>query len=89
MIVSNKWMRSNYGKALRDFLMHESTLVELVDFGELPVFGEVVAYPVIVISKRTPTKKQSFLHAAIKRLEFLSLAEEIQTIGTNWMNVLY
>ena len=36
-IVSNKWMRSNYGKALREFLKNESELVEIIDFGELPV----------------------------------------------------
>jgi type I restriction-modification system DNA methylase subunit len=78
MIVSNKWMRSNYGKALRDFLKRESQLVEIVDFGELPVFGDVLAYPVIIISRRVQTKKQDFVYAPIKTLAFDSLAEEIR-----------
>ena len=78
MIVSNKWMRSNYGKALREFLKRESRLVEIIDFGELPVFGDVLAYPVIIISRRQQTEQQNFLHAQIKTLEFVSLQEEIE-----------
>jgi type I restriction-modification system DNA methylase subunit len=78
MIVSNKWMRSNYGKALREFLKRESRLVEIIDFGELPVFGDVLAYPVIVISRRQQTEQQNFLYTQIKTLEFVSLQEEIE-----------
>ncbi len=78
MIVSNKWMRSNYGKALREFLKRESQLVEIIDFGELPVFGDVLAYPVIIISRHVQTQKQNFHYAQIKNLEFVSLREEVE-----------
>ncbi len=81
MIVSNKWMRSNYGKALREFLMRESTLVEIVDFGELPVF-DAATFPAIIITRRQPTKKQHLLYAPIKRLDFISLPDEVQAVGT-------
>jgi type I restriction-modification system DNA methylase subunit len=82
MIVSNKWMRSNYGKALRDFLRRESTLVEIVDFGELPVFENAATFPAIIITRRQPTEKQHFLYAPIKRLDFFSLPEEVQAVGS-------
>ncbi len=78
MIVSNKWMRSNYGKALREFLKRESQLVEIIDFGELPVFGDVLAYPVIIISRRAKVQKQNFLYAQIKVLDFISLRDEVE-----------
>ena len=81
MIVSNKWMRSNYGKAVREFLQRESQLVEIIDFGELPVFGEVLAYPVIIISRRSSSLKQTILYAAIKNLDFTSLHEEVSRTG--------
>ena len=84
MIVSNKWMRSNYGKALREFLKRESQLVEIIDFGELPVFGEVLAYPVIIISQRTQTQKQNFIYSPIKPLDFDSLIEEVQSSRVNF-----
>jgi hypothetical protein len=77
MIVSNKWIRSNYGKALREFLKRESQLAEIIDFGELPVFGDVLAYPVIIISRRKQVQKQFFQYAQIKKLEFASLQNEV------------
>jgi len=82
MIVSNKWMRSSYGKALRDFLIKESALEEIIDFGELPVFDNAATFPTILITQHKPVKKQHFLYAPIKRLNFISLPEEIQKIGT-------
>jgi len=81
MIVSNKWMRSNYGKALRDFLSRECTLVEIVDFGELPVFQDAATFPVILITKKTQTAKQNFIYAPIRRLDFESLPQEISSVG--------
>ncbi|MES0489888.1 MAG: N-6 DNA methylase [Leptospirales bacterium] len=37
IIVANKWLRANYGDALRKFLK-KKRILELIDFGELPVF---------------------------------------------------
>lgn len=82
MIVSNKWMRSNYGKALREFLKRESQLVEIIDFGELPVFENAATFPAIIITKKTKSEKQSFLYAPIKRLDFVSLADEVKSVGS-------
>ena len=36
-IVANKWLRSNYGEPLRRWLK-EQGIIQLIDFGELPVF---------------------------------------------------
>jgi type II restriction/modification system DNA methylase subunit YeeA len=36
-IVANKWLRANYGKPLRKFLLAKQ-IEEIVDFGDLPVF---------------------------------------------------
>ncbi|HKZ38677.1 MAG TPA: N-6 DNA methylase, partial [Chryseolinea sp.] len=82
MIISNKWMRSNYGRILREFLVRNSQIDEVIDFGELPVFGNVLAYPVIIISHVKKSTKQSFTFAKIKKLSFLTLQEEIKSTGT-------
>jgi len=81
MIVSNKWMRSNYGKALRSFLSQYATILEIIDFNELPVFGDVIAYPTILITRTIKSKKQSFLYAQIDNLEFTNLSTEVTTHG--------
>lgn len=37
-ITSNKYFRSGYGKALREFMVKYVTPLQIIDFGELPVF---------------------------------------------------
>jgi type I restriction-modification system DNA methylase subunit len=81
MIVSNKWMRSNYGKALRQFLTGNAEILEIIDFGELPVFENAATFPVIIVTRKAQTKKQNFLYAPIKTLNFDSLAEEAKNSG--------
>ena len=49
-IVANKWMRANYGVALRNWLKSKG-LKEIVDFGDLPVFENATTYPCIIIVK--------------------------------------
>ena len=46
-ITSNKFMRANYGKALREHL-GKFNLDEIIDFGDAPVFGGIAAYASIV-----------------------------------------
>lgn len=51
-ISSNKFMRAGYGDKLRSFLSQQTRLCQLVDFGDLPVFQDIAAYPLIVISQK-------------------------------------
>jgi len=74
-IVANKWMRANYGKALRRWL-EERQLVELIDFGDLPVFQEATTYPsILVIKKAKPA--QTLAVTQVKTLEFADLNEYV------------
>src|SRR5438132_5782250 len=49
MITANKFMRANYGAALRSFLTNQVKLEKPIDFGDLPVFGEATTYPIIIL----------------------------------------
>ena len=50
-IVANKWMRANYGEPLRRWLKQQD-IVEIIDFGDLPVFKTATTYPcILVVSK--------------------------------------
>jgi type I restriction-modification system DNA methylase subunit len=82
MIVSNKWMRSNYGKALREFITNNAEIMEIIDFGELPVFENAATFPVIIITRKAKTEKQKFLYAPIKRLDFDLLTTEVKEVGS-------
>jgi hypothetical protein len=72
-IVSNKWMRANYGEPLRRWLK-EQRIEEIIDFGDLPVFEGATTYPCIIrIGKGSSLPK--FSAAQIKTLKFTSLAD--------------
>jgi type I restriction-modification system DNA methylase subunit len=81
MIVSNKWMRSNYGKSLRQFLASKTAILEVVDFGELPVFQDASTFPVIIIARKRVTSKQDFTFVPVKSLDFQSLADVAKSDG--------
>jgi hypothetical protein len=50
-ISSNKYFRSGYGKKLRKFLGTNTSILQLIDFGDAPVFTSI-AYPSIIILKK-------------------------------------
>jgi hypothetical protein len=50
-ISSNKYFRSGYGKKLRKFLGTNASILQLIDFGDAPVFTSI-AYPSIIILKK-------------------------------------
>ncbi len=80
-IVSNKFMRTNYGRLLRNFLANKTTFLQIIDFGELPVFENAATFPAILITRNIPAKKQKYTHAAIKSLSFDTLSSEVNKNG--------
>ncbi|WP_423908406.1 Eco57I restriction-modification methylase domain-containing protein [Candidatus Spongiihabitans sp.] len=74
-IVSNKWMRANYGKGLRLYLQQQC-IEEIVDFGDLPVFKTATAYPCILgVSKNAP--KNTLNITEVKTLAFQDLSDYV------------
>lgn len=86
MICSNKFMRANYGRALRDFLFQNTQIIQIVDFGELPVFENAATFPAVFLTSNKKVKQQNFIYAAIKNLDFQSLEEEVKTVGSKLDN---
>ncbi|OHD55236.1 MAG: hypothetical protein A2Y33_16240 [Spirochaetes bacterium GWF1_51_8] len=73
IIVSNKWMRANYGQALRKWLKTKH-IGEIVDFGDLPVFENATTYPCILsLTKSAPNERIPVTN--VKTLEFDDLKE--------------
>lgn len=75
-IVANKWMRANYGKPLRKFLLTKQ-IEEIVDFGDLPVFKTATTYPCIIrVSNEKPVRE--FGAAKVDALDFASLDDYVK-----------
>jgi len=51
-IVTNKWMRSGYGEALRGFFADSCVFEEVLDFGHAPIFEDADVFPCIVLLRK-------------------------------------
>jgi len=81
-ISSNKFMRSNYGKPLRNYLINSAELKQIIDFGELPVFPEAATFPAIYLTKKKSHSDEfKTLYAKISYLDFKSLETAITNCG--------
>ena len=76
IIVANKWMRANYGTALREYLK-DSGIREIIDFGDLPVFEQATTYPCILTVEKGVVR-DGFDACVVKNLDFESLSEALE-----------
>ena len=75
-IVVNKWLRANYGQPLRRWLKGQH-IVEIVDFGDLPVFQSATTYPCILILRKD-APAPTFRVTLVKWLDFANLADVVK-----------
>ncbi len=47
-IISNKWMRANYGQVLRKYIIENTNPVELIDFGQNLLFENAIVHTCII-----------------------------------------
>jgi hypothetical protein len=78
MIVANKWLRANYAKPLRQWLT-QRRLIELIDFGDLPVFYPATTYPcILTIQKSEPAPTVTV--TKVSTLAFEELSEYVKPL---------
>lgn len=80
-IVPNKFVRANYGEALRNFLISQVRLERLVDFGDLPVFKDAVTYPMIVLTSKQhveASEAQQVKYTLLQQIHADNLAAAIE-----------
>ena len=53
-ISPNKYFRSGYGKKLREYLSTKTTIEQIIDFGDAPVF-DAITYPSIIVLRKITT----------------------------------
>jgi type I restriction-modification system DNA methylase subunit len=75
-IVANKWMRANYGEPLRRWLQDKG-LMEIIDFGDLPVFSEATTYPCILRLQKGAANS-TFSVTQVESLEFQDLQKYVE-----------
>ncbi len=53
-ILPNKFLVAEYARALREELLAETTLEEVIDVSDLPTFRDAAVYPVLLVLRKTP-----------------------------------
>lgn len=53
-IIPNKWLRTGYGTAMRNYL-NQLSIDSITDFGDLPVFEEATTYPSVIEASKQPS----------------------------------
>ncbi len=66
---------------LRQFLTKQTTIKEIIDFGELPVFSEAATFPSILLIENNIVGQQNVLVSKIKSLKFNSLIDVINDLS--------
>jgi REP element-mobilizing transposase RayT/type I restriction-modification system DNA methylase subunit len=82
-IVANKFIKSNYGKKLTQYLQKNYTIVEIIDFGDLQIFEGATTYPcIITIKKEKPESIQNFKCMKLQSLDNVTdLKREMNDYG--------
>jgi len=60
-ISPNKYFRSGYGKKLREYLSTKTTIEQIIDFGDAPIFDAITYPSIIVLRKSLPDKNTTHI----------------------------
>ncbi len=87
-ITSNKWMRANYGQAIRKFFLEKTNPLLLVDFGGYQVFESATVDTNLLIAQKSPYLGQTqtcLLDKTLGSLEKMSdYVSQNKALATNF-----
>jgi len=80
-IVQNRFLRVDYGKKIREYLLDNVKIEKIVDFGDTKVFADVTTYPAIIILERKLIKDTELIYIEVKpKADELSSQEVIDYV---------
>ncbi len=53
-IIPNKFLVANYARPLREELLRDTTIEEIIDVSDLPTFQDAAVYPVLLVLRKAP-----------------------------------
>lgn len=77
VIVSNKFLRANYGQGIRTLLAEKTGVRELVDFGGLPVFPDATVRSAILLARKGATPQVDVRYAPVTTVDLDKLGPEV------------
>lgn len=84
-IITNKWLRAEYGQKIRKFLKENFNIKKVIDFGKTKVFmGATVDAMIYVIQKQKPNMENKILYSSPSRID--EIEENIIFVDQNRLN---
>ena len=66
-ITSNKFVQADYGKNLRNLILKEIRIDQMIDFGDTGVFQDATNYPLVFLFTKNANKENKFLFVKVIR----------------------
>jgi adenine-specific DNA-methyltransferase len=80
MIISNKFLRANYGKPVRSYLSRNTKIERIVDFAGLPVFAGATVRTIVLITSRALGESPMLYSPPPSAEKFHEIASGLTTI---------
>ncbi len=84
LIVSNKFLRAKYGQSLRDLILDNAAIQYLIDYADLPLFGDATNYPLTLILSNEVSEKNHTFDAVVFKPGSRVIAENLDRITTEF-----
>ena len=84
-ISSNKYFRSGYGKKLREYLSTRTTIEQIIDFGDAPVF-DATTYPSIIVLRKITAQAKQDPHIYLESREQVDKFSSVVASGSSTIN---
>lgn len=85
-IVTNKWLKSGYGEALRRYYGESAVIDQIVDFGHAPIFEDADTFPCIILvhkpdGERPPNAETVICPVPREKLGGINLSQYVSQYG--------
>jgi len=83
-IVQNRFLRVDYSKKIREYLLDNVKIEKIIDFGDTKVFTDATNYPAIIIFEKKVVQKNKFPYIDVcQKANELSATEVIELVKTS------
>ena len=65
-ITSNQFMNREYGRKIREYILENCRIINIIDFGDSGVFKDVTNYPTIIVLEKTKSNRSTFRFIRVK-----------------------
>ncbi len=94
-IVQNRFLRADYGKKLREYILQTCKINKIVDFGDTKIFADATNYPCIITFEKISPKENKIAYIEISKEadaltpdEVINFVKSLPPESKNYLSVI-